>query len=158
MPNTSKIYFKKNTWFREYSIFALRLCENVTFRSNCRDDNFVGRFSNLEKRMLLFISTFCKINFGSINLITELGQQATLLMVEREIRKHRLRALWILQNNVIKGENLWVRNLFSFYNFQCPSEGINSELTINIVLGRNHLTKYVCCSTWPARTHVIPQN
>ena len=108
--------------------------------------------------MLLFISTFCKINFGSINLITELGQQATLLMVEREIRKHRLRALWILQNNVIKGENLWVRNLFSFYNFQCPSEGINSELTINIVLGRNHLTKYVCCSTWPARTHVIPQN
>ena len=80
--------------------------------------------------MLLFISTFCKINFGPINLNTELGQQATLLMVGREIRKPMLRALWILQNNVIKGKNLWVRNLFSLYNFLCPSERINSELTI----------------------------
>ena len=54
--------------------------------------------------MLLFISTFCKINFGSVNLNTELVQQATLLMVGREIRKHMLGALWILQNNVIKGK------------------------------------------------------
>ena len=59
--------------------------------------NIVGMFSNLEK-VLLFISTFCKIHFGSISLITELGQQATLLMVGREIRKHMLRALWILKN------------------------------------------------------------
>ena len=27
--------------------------------------------------MLLFINTFCKINFGSIHPSTELGQQAT---------------------------------------------------------------------------------
>ena len=108
------------------------------------------------KSMLLFISTFCKINFGSINLNTKLSQQATLLMVGREIRKRMLRTLWILQNNVIKGENLKVRNLFSFYNFQCPSETINSELTINIILGRNHLSKYVYCSAWHARAHMIP--
>ena len=108
------------------------------------------------KSMLLFISTFCKINFCSINLNMELGQQATLLMAGREIRKYMLRALWILQNNVIIGKNLWVRNLFSFYNFQCPSERINSELTINIILGRNHLTQYLCCSTWHAYVHMIP--
>ena len=106
--------------------------------------------------MLLFISTFCKINFGSTSLNTEFGQQATPLMVGKEIRKHLLRAIWILQNNVIKGKNLWVRNLFSFYNFLCPSERINSKLTTNIILGRNHLTKYVCCSTWHAYAHVIP--
>ena len=114
-------------------------------------------FSNLEKVCCyLSTGTFCKINFGSINLNTELGQQATLLMVGREIRKQMLRALWSLQNNVIKGENLWVRNLFSFYNFQCPSNRIHSELTINIILGRNYLTKYVCCSTWHACAHLIP--
>ena len=76
--------------------------------------------------------------------------------VEREIGKHMLRALWSLQNNVIKGKNLCVRNMFSFYNFQCPSETVKSELTINITLGRNQLTKYVCCSTWHARAHMIP--
>ena len=65
--------------------------------------------------MLLFINTFYKINFGSINLKTELGQQATLFRVGREIRKHMIRALWILQNTVIKEKNLWVRNLFSFH-------------------------------------------
>ena len=48
--------------------------------------------------MLLFISTFCKINFGSTNLNTELGQQATLLLVGRKIKKHMLRAFKILQN------------------------------------------------------------
>ena len=47
--NCQKSILKKNTWFREYSIFVLRLCENVTFGSSCRDDNFVGMFSNLEK-------------------------------------------------------------------------------------------------------------
>ena len=47
--------------------------------------------------MLLFITTFCKINFSSVSLNTELGQQASLLKVGR--------ALWILKNNVIKGEN-----------------------------------------------------
>ena len=46
--------------------------------------------------MLVFVSTFCKINFSSINLNTELGQQATLLTVGREIRQYMLRALWIL--------------------------------------------------------------
>ena len=56
---------------------------------------------------------------------------------------------------VNKRKNLWVRNLFSFYNVQCPSERINSELSIIILLGRNHLTKYVCCSTWHARGHMI---
>ena len=76
--------------------------------------------------MLLFISTFCKINYRSISLNTELGQQAILLMVGIETWKHILGALRILQNNVI----LWIRNLFSFYNFLCPSERINSELTI----------------------------
>ena len=56
--------------------------------------------SQLEKSMLLFISTFCKINFGSVDLNTEFGQQAILLMVGMEIKKHMLRALWILQNIV----------------------------------------------------------
>ena len=54
--------------------------------------------------MFLFISTFCEISFSSVNLNTELGQQATLLMVGREIRKRMVGALWILQNNVIKGK------------------------------------------------------
>ena len=30
------------------------------------------------------------------------------------------------------------------------------ELTINIILGRNHLTKYGCCSMWHACAHMIP--
>ena len=38
--------------------------------------------------MLLFISTFCKINFSSINLDTELGQQATILIVGRNKETH----------------------------------------------------------------------
>ena len=81
----------------------LSLCENVTFRSDCRNDNFVNRYVlQLGKKLLLFSRTFCKINFDSLILNTELGQQATLLMMGREIRKHMLRAFLILQNNVIK--------------------------------------------------------
>ena len=62
---------------------------------------------------------------------------------------------------MIKGKNLWIRNLFSFYNFLSPSERINSELTINIILDINHLTPdqiYVCCRMWHARAYMIPRN
>ena len=32
----------------------MRLSENVTFRSNCRDDTVVGMFSNLEKYVAIY--------------------------------------------------------------------------------------------------------
>ena len=86
-------------------------------------------------------------------------------MVGREIRMHILRALWIYKTMRLKGKTF--RNLFAFYNFQCPSEIINSELTINIILGRNHLTKMcaVACGmhahTWsppPELKHTFVKN
>ena len=110
----SRIYFKKKTRDSGGTQYLRLDCWKMSHSEaivTCHDDNLVGTMYVLQigKRMVLFISTFCKINFGSINLNTELGQQATFLMVGREIRKHRLRALWI------KGKNMWVRNLFSFF-------------------------------------------
>ena len=69
--------------------------------------------------MYLFISTLCKINFCLISLDTGLGHYATFLMAGREIRKCMLRALWILQNNVMIGKILWGSLSFSFIQFLC---------------------------------------
>ena len=47
-------------------------------------------FSNLEKYVTIYqyLSCFHKINFNTINLNTELGQQATLLMGGRNNEAH----------------------------------------------------------------------
>ena len=55
----------------------------------------------------------------------------------------------------LKGKTCWSGTYFLFIIFCVyPRELI--QLTINTILGRNHLTKYcVCCSTWPACAHII---
>ena len=72
-----------------------------------------------------------------------MGHYATLLMAGREIRKRVLRAFWIFQNNVMKMKKLCVSSLFYFYNCLCSLEKIHLKLTINIIFGRNDLTKRV---------------
>ena len=57
---------------------------------------------------LLFISTFCKINFSLINLDTEIGHYITLLMEWREIRK-------LMYNIILSKDDLKTRGPLVLY-------------------------------------------